>query len=96
MKEMSRSALTVCCGSLAIACITSGFIATFYGRDSIALTLVGRNLTYLGIALSGATFAYAGVHALNFWNENCTKAPEADPEIPTADSGETSPLIQYP
>ena len=90
MKEISKSALTVGCASLTATCIVIGFIATFYGRNSIALTLLGRNLTYLGIALGGATFAYTGVHALNFWNENCKKAPEDDPEIPTAD------LIEFP
>jgi len=80
MREITKGCLTTTCGLMSITCLGAGWACQIVGRDSIALTLVGRNLSWLGYGLAGATFAYTGVEFMYFWNERC--ASQVDEEQP--------------
>jgi len=40
-----------------------------WGRDSIALTIVGRNLKTIAIMTAACASTYTGVYLMNWWNE---------------------------
>jgi hypothetical protein len=68
--EMSKHCLTIITATTCVIFYGGSVVCEYFGRDSIPLTLVGRNMQYISIALGGATFAYAGIHFFNFWNEH--------------------------
>jgi len=81
--ELSKRCLTLITGSTAISCMVIGYALQVINEDSVPMVLIGRNLVMIGVALSGATFAYAGIHMMNCWNESCAPHEFADVEIQT-------------
>jgi len=67
-KEMSKSCLTAICGMLSVGLIIGGTVLES-NADSPSSYIIGQWLLWTGIAATGATLAYTGVHCLNFWNE---------------------------
>lgn len=51
MPQISKSSLTLICGAMTIVSIGTGFVCQLVGRDSIALTVVGRNICLYWSAL---------------------------------------------
>jgi len=89
MAQITKSTLTLYCAVTSLICLGGVYACTLWGRDSIALIIIGRNLKTVGIVTAACTLTYSGIHLMNWWNQR--HQPQTDEEQPLVNREEYRP-----